>query len=84
METKPGIYTTEFWFTLITALGVLVNWAGLWDWASNWHGGIVGAIVLAAYNYARGQAKSGVPADPAVPANFTLLPKQRDAVHRSR
>lgn len=84
METKPAIYTTEFWFSLLTALGVLVNWAGLWDWASNWHSGIVGAIVLAAYNFARGQAKQGVPADPAVPGNYTLIPRQRDMLHRGK
>lgn len=67
METKPGYLTTEFWTTILVLLGSFLNIVGAWNWASNWHGGIIAAIVVGAYNWSRGQAKQGVA--------YTGLPK---------
>lgn len=69
METKPGIYTTEFWVTVLMALLPFLNIVGVWNWISNWHAGILLTILGAAYTVARGQAKQGVAADPNLPAN---------------
>lgn len=64
METKPGYLTTEFWVTLF-GLGLnFVNVADIWNWASNWHSGILATIIIAGYTVARGQAKQGVPYTP--------------------
>lgn len=84
METKPGIYTTEFW-TMVAGVALnFVNIADIWNWASNWHSGILLTAIIAFYNVARGQAKQGVGADPSVPANFKLIPRQSDFLHRGR
>jgi len=67
METKPAYLTTEFWITIFGLLVNFVNVAGVWDWASNWHSGIIMTVLIAAYSVARGEAKKGVPYTP--PAN---------------
>jgi hypothetical protein len=60
-ETKPGVYTTEFWVNLATqALGIL-QLAGV----TNLNVGdktvlLVQGIVAGAYTLSRGWAKSGV------------------------
>lgn len=82
METKPAIYTTEFWMTVIGMVAVVLNQLGFWDWASKWHGGIIGAIILAGYNYSRGNAKKGVAADPSLEANYRLVPRSSDGLRR--
>lgn len=82
METRPAIYTTEFWVWILGTIAVVLNWADVWDWASNWHAGVIWAVLGAAYMISRGQAKQGVAADPANVANFKLFPRQRDAVGR--
>lgn len=60
METKPGYQTTEFWVTILTALAGLINWTGIWDFMSNYHSGVIAAVVAAAYTVSRGIAKQGV------------------------
>lgn len=60
METKPAYLTTEFWATIFGLALNFVNVAGVWDWASNWHSGILATILIAAYSVARGHAKQGV------------------------
>lgn len=65
METKPGYLTTEFWSMIFVVAGACLAITGVWNWVSNWHGGILAVIVVAAYNYSRGQAKNGVGFDPA-------------------
>lgn len=60
METKPGYKTTEFWTMMGIQLLGLANLTGIWDWASNYHGGIIMSVVGAAYAVARGIAKQGV------------------------
>jgi len=64
LETKPAFYTTEFWVTLFGLALNFVNIAGIWDWASNWHSGILATVIMAFYTVARGQAKQGVPWSP--------------------
>jgi len=81
METKPGIYTTEFWIIVLTALGMVL--AGAQDWIPAKWAGILTAASAAAYAIARGLAKQGVAADPRTPANFKLLPRRKDSYSRS-
>lgn len=60
-ETKPGVYTTEFWVNLATqVLGILqlVGVTGLN--VSDKTTLLVQGIVAAAYTLSRGWAKSGV------------------------
>jgi hypothetical protein len=84
MYTKPVIYTTEFWTMVAGVVLNFVNVADIWNWASNWHSGILMTALIAVYNVARGQAKSGVGADPAVPGNYKLFPRLRDMTRHSR
>ncbi len=57
MTAKPGYKTTEFWTVVFTALVQVANLSGAWDYMSNWHSGLVLAIVTAAYTASRGLAK---------------------------
>jgi hypothetical protein len=59
-ETKPGVYTTEFWISLFTAGASAVDLLGLANFVPDKYSAIVLAIVTAAYSVSRGQAKSGV------------------------
>jgi small neutral amino acid transporter SnatA (MarC family) len=63
METKPGIRTSEFYVTALVSAPAILNLLGLWNWASNWHGGILLTGIGIAYVLSRGQAKKGVPFD---------------------
>lgn len=76
METKPSWYTTEWWVTVFTIILSVVNWAGAWDFVSNWHQGIIVTIVMAAYKVSRGLAKSNSTVDPGNVNNFTLIPRR--------
>jgi hypothetical protein len=82
METKPGIYTTEFWVTMLTNGVGLVNLFGLWDYVPNKWSVLLMAVVNAAYQVSRGQAKSGVAADANNRANYKLYPKAGDGARR--
>jgi len=57
---KPFYTTSEFWTMLFTVVINFLNIASVWDWASNWHSGILITIAVAAYNVARSQTKNGV------------------------
>jgi hypothetical protein len=61
LETKPGYETTEFWLMVFGVLVNFVNIAGIWDFVSNWHSGILMTIIMAAYKISRGEAKKGIP-----------------------
>lgn len=82
METKPGVYTTEFWIMLLTFIVNMLNELGWWNFISNWHSGILMTIAVAAYQVARGQAKSGVGADPNLAANYRIAPGASDGLRR--
>jgi hypothetical protein len=60
-ETKPGVYTTEFWVNIATqALGIL-QLVGVTDiHVSDKTVLLVQGIVAGAYTLSRGWAKSGV------------------------
>jgi hypothetical protein len=60
-ETKPGVYTTEFWVNLATqALGILQLVGVTSINVSDKTVLLVQGIVAAAYTLSRGWAKSGV------------------------
>lgn len=65
METKPGYLTTEFWITVFSNFGGLLDLVGAWNFVPDkWI--VIGlAIINAAYAVARGQAKQGVPYNPS-------------------
>jgi hypothetical protein len=63
METKPGYKTTEFWATMGINLGGLLNVTGLWDWGTNYQGGLFMTIATALYALSRGIAKANIKPD---------------------
>lgn len=67
-ETKPGIYTTEFWITIFTNLAALVDIAGA-DYLNTQNRYVVlaVAVVNGLYAVSRGRAKQGIPFEPPVP-----------------
>jgi hypothetical protein len=76
METKPAFYTTEFWITVLTQVGLVL--AVMSDTLAPRYGAMAAGVSVAAYSIARGLAKQGQPADPTVPANYKLVPRRRD------
>jgi hypothetical protein len=80
METKPGIYTTEFWVTALTVLGLVL--ASFLDAVPDKYAAIVVAVSTGAYTLARGLSKMGAEADPTVSGNFKLVPTQSDMIRR--
>jgi hypothetical protein len=57
-EARPGIMTTEFWLTVLAAIGVVI--AGyVSDTFDNDLAWALGAGLIAAYSLSRGLAKSG-------------------------
>jgi len=64
-ETKPGIYTTEFWLLIVSNVLIQVEAIPIpdkWKW-------LAPIISIVGYSIARGLAKQGVPATDPVPAN---------------
>ena len=60
-ETKPGVYTTEFWVNLATQVLGIIQLVGITDLnVSDKTVLLVQGIVAAAYTLSRGWAKSGV------------------------
>jgi hypothetical protein len=59
-ETKPGYQTSEFWLMVFGVAVNFINVAGIWDFISNWHSGILMTVIMAAYKVSRGEAKKGV------------------------
>ena len=76
METKPAIYTTEFWVVVLTNIGLVA--AACTEVLTPRYAAIGAAVANGAYALARGLAKQGVAADPAVGANAKLLPRKKD------
>jgi hypothetical protein len=71
-EARPGIMTTEFWLTILAAIGVVI--AGyVSDTFHNDLAWALGAGLIAAYSLSRGLAKSGSREGP-----FTLRMADRD------
>lgn len=64
MESKPGYLTTEFWITLFSNLGGLLNLLGAWNFVPNKWVVIAMAVINGLYAVSRGQAKQGVPYNP--------------------
>lgn len=60
METKPGVKTTEFWFSIVSGLFMAANATNVLDYIPNGWGAIGLAFITALYSVARGQAKQGV------------------------
>ena len=58
---RPGYKTTEFWLAVGTQLAVFLNLVGAWDWASNWHSGILATVAGCVYAFSRGLAKLNAP-----------------------
>src|SRR4051812_13541390 len=57
-EARPGIITTEFWLTVLSAIGVVVA-SYISDTFTTDLGWALGAGLIAAYTLSRGLAKSG-------------------------
>lgn len=81
METKPAIYTTEFWITVLNIVGLVA--AASVDVLPPRYAAIATAVVTALYTISRGLAKQGSAPDPAVPANTKLVPRKRDMKPKS-
>ena len=70
METKPGIYTTEFWVQIFGQAVGLLQLTGAWQYApnsSNKYVMIAMAVLGGLYAVGRGQAKQGVAYNPNSP-----------------
>lgn len=68
-ETRPGIYTTEFWKTLIlNVLGAAQLLFGPVD-VNNKYVVLAMAIITGSYTASRGLAKQGIPVTDPVPAS---------------
>lgn len=66
-ETKPGVYTTEFWSMLLLQVMGLLQLTGAWDYvpdSSNKYVALGMAILGGFYTVSRGKAKQGVAYDP--------------------
>jgi len=57
-EARPGIMTTEFWLSLLAAIGVVIG-GYVSDTFDNDLAWALGAGLIAAYTLSRGFAKSG-------------------------
>lgn len=86
METKPGIYTTEFWIHNILQILLALNTVGIWNYLPGQWGKIASilaqAVLGSAYMASRGKAKSKGSFDPHLKANFKLFPRKVDMTHR--
>lgn len=82
METKPAIYTSELWTTVIIQIILTLNTLHIWDYAPGKWGHILTALAQALlaglYALARGIAKNQVGIDPLLPANRKLFPRKKD------
>lgn len=61
LETKPALYTTEFWLTMFGNLGGLLDVFNVWNFVPNTWVVIGLALINGLYAVSRGQAKGGVP-----------------------
>jgi hypothetical protein len=56
----PGVYTSEFYVTILTALYAVLNTTGVLNQIPPRYGAIVLAVVTALYSFSRGLTKSNV------------------------
>lgn len=64
LETKPGYLTTEFWITIVSNIGGVLDLTGAWQFVPHRWAVIGLAVINAAYAMSRGRAKQGVPYTP--------------------
>lgn len=83
METKPSIYTTEFWFNIVAQIFLTLNTTHAWSYMPAHWSAIVQGIIMTGYMLSRGWAKSKGAFDPHIPANFKFFPRRKD-ITRSR
>lgn len=65
-ETKPGVYTTEFWVALFGSALSAVDLLGVADLVPDRYAAIAIAIIGGLYSVSRGIAKQGQPYVPEV------------------
>lgn len=65
-ETKPGVYTTEFWVTLFGALVTGADLFGVAELVPDTWAAIGLAVITGLYSVSRGVAKQGQPYVPEV------------------
>lgn len=65
-ETKPGVYTTEFWITLFGSVLSAVDLLGVADLVPDKYSAIALAVIGGLYSVSRGFAKQGQPYVPEV------------------
>lgn len=81
METKPSVYTSEFWLHLIGQLLLWANTSNVWNYfPGTW--GHIGTVIASAllglgYFNARGRAKQGKQFNPLAPGAMTLIPRKK-------
>ncbi len=80
METKPGLYTTEFWLAIGTILIQFVNLFDWWNFTADQNSAFLSAFVVIAYAISRGLAKIASPADPTKAGNYKIAPRPKDFV----
>jgi hypothetical protein len=69
VETKPSINTSEFWVHLVLQVFFVLNTSQVWTYMPPKWSGLVQAVLAAGYMVSRGQAKSGIQADPNLKVN---------------
>jgi len=80
METKPAIYTTEFWVQIVLQVILTLNTLNIWNYVPNrfeWASVLAQAILGSFYMLSRGIAKNKGSIDPDNPGNYTLLPTKK-------
>lgn len=81
METKPGIYTTEFWINVILQFLFTLNTLNIWNYIPErfkWASVLAQALLGAFYFVGRGIAKNKGSFDPNLPANYKIFPRRSD------
>lgn len=82
METKPSIYTWEFWIHNVLQIVLTLNTLGIWVYLPGKWGQIASmlaqALLGSSFAISRGIAKSKGGFDPNLKANFKLIPRLKD------
>lgn len=56
-HVKPGVYTTEFWTTVLGTAFMVGNATDVFQYIPHNVSAVLGAVIVAAYNVSRGLAK---------------------------
>jgi hypothetical protein len=83
METKPSVYTSEFWLVILGQVFFTLNTSHIWTYMSPKWSGIIQGIILFGYLHSRGLAKSKGSFDPNLLANYKLFPRLKHANPRT-